>query len=70
VPFDNESYRFLDGRWRISDGEQKIVPELVPCASNTGGGPGHAGRFSEQSGFFIMDGANRRDTETLQERAT
>jgi hypothetical protein len=65
VPVDNESYRFFDCGWRISDGNQKIVSELVPCASNTGSGPSYACRFSEQSGFFIMDGTNRLNTESL-----
>jgi hypothetical protein len=70
VPFANESYRFFDSGWRISDGNQKIVSELVPCTSNTSSRPSYACRFSEQSGFFIMDGANRLNTESLQERST
>jgi hypothetical protein len=68
VPFSNKSYRFFDRGWSISYGEQKIVSEKVACASNTGGGPSDACGFSEQPGFFIMNGANRRNAQTLQER--
>src|SRR5271165_3365805 len=69
VPFSNKSYCFFDSGRRISYGEQKIVSEKVACASNTGGGPSDACRFSEQPGFFFMHGANCRNAETLQERS-